>query len=336
MPALHIDPWDPGYGMGFDASDVDEAPQPVQPHVETTDWTTPIAPGPPQDEGPVMFIDGVRRIEARLIASEAGARAPGLIGSFAVGAVRVDGRATFGAHVVERVVVLGAGMRAEPLTVRCGGSMLQFTSVSEAGADPDGPLMKMQQLLRKAEGSLARTLAEEEGTLILADGPLTFSDPTAAPVVGVVKRFHQHYLQPPESALVPQLSAGERTPLFTVGEDGSGVQRYAWYVRLVALRAPWHDHAGVMRCEVGSGVGLEAARGLADRVATLLPRFAGRPSDPRAPQNLAPVGGLETRLRHMLGDARLIRRALTTHLMATHLMAANLMATDVMEATRGS
>jgi hypothetical protein len=52
------------------------------------------------------------------------------------------------------------------------------------------------------------------------------------------------------------------------------------------------------------------ARAIADRVTALLPGFAGRASDPRTPQNLVPVAGLETWLRHRIGDSRLIRRAL--------------------------
>ncbi len=316
MLALRIDPWDPGYGMGFDAAEVDEVPQPVSPYVETEDWSAPLTPAAGSaDGGPVVFIDGVRRIEARLVATDGDVRAPGLFGAYAVGAVSVNGRATFAAQEIERVVVVGAGMRPADVSVQVGRMPVPFRSVSEAGVDPDAPLVRLQQLLRQAEGRLARTLAQTDGTLVLADGPLTFSDPTTAPVVGVVKRFHQHYLAPGEAGLVPQLGPGERTPLFLVGEEGSGVQRYAWYVRLVPMRPAWHDHAGVMRCEVGTAVGLDTARSLADRVTALLPRFAGRPSDPRAPQNLAPVGGLETRLRHRMGDSRLIRRAIMTHLM---------------------
>ena len=87
------------------------------------------------------------------------------------------------------------------------------------------------------------------------------------------------------------------------------LERYAWYSRLVPLRSPWHDHAGVVRCEVPAGIGIDAAVALADSVAALLPRFAGRPTDPRAPQNLAPVGGLETWLRHRMGHAGIVRRA---------------------------
>ncbi len=54
---------------------------------------------------------------------------------------------------------------------------------------------------------------------------------------------------------------------------------------------------------------MSVARHLADRLTAALPSFAGRASDPRAPQNLAPIGALEGRLRHRMGDARFIRRA---------------------------
>jgi hypothetical protein len=55
---------------------------------------------------------------------------------------------------------------------------------------------------------------------------------------------------------------------------------------------------------------LEAIR-LADSSTKTLPRLASASyKDPRAPQNLLPIGGLERRLRALLGDARLLHRAL--------------------------
>ena len=43
----------------------------------------------------------------------------------------------------------------------------------------------------------------------------------------------------------------------------------------------------------------------------LLPAFASEAhKDARAPQNLYPIGGLERELRHRLGDAELLYRAL--------------------------
>jgi len=50
---------------------------------------------------------------------------------------------------------------------------------------------------------------------------------------------------------------------------------------------------------------------LADLSAVTLPRFASAPyKDPRAPQNLVPIAGLERRLRALLGDGRLLHRTL--------------------------
>jgi hypothetical protein len=165
--------------------------------------------------------------------------------------------------------------------------------------------------VQHAEASLAaRTAAEGEG-LVLTDGRLGFLDPTASPVVGVVKRFVKRYLEPEHDDLLPRLGSGERTPLFGLVYEGQPLERYAWYTRLVRSRSAWHDHAGLVRCEVRAGVGLAEARSLADRVSALLPAFAGRPSDPRYPQNLAPVGGLEAWLQHRMGHRGLIRRALT-------------------------
>jgi hypothetical protein len=43
----------------------------------------------------------------------------------------------------------------------------------------------------------------------------------------------------------------------------------------------------------------------------LLPKLSSAPhKDPRAPQNLVPIGGLERELRRRLGDQQLLYRAL--------------------------
>jgi hypothetical protein len=69
--------------------------------------------------------------------------------------------------------------------------------------------------------------------------------------------------------------------------------------------------------EVRTGVGLETAVELANLSASCLPAFAGDSArDPRAPQNLLPIGALEQELRHRLGDAIAIRRAIERVLFA--------------------
>jgi hypothetical protein len=185
-----------------------------------------------------------------------------------------------------------------------------YRAVTDPGGEPDDPLHRLQKEMQTAESQLAIEAAAEDGELVLADGRWTSQQPTASPVVGVVKRWSRAYLVPEQEALVSRLAAGERTPLFGLAKPDEPLGRFAWYARLCAVRPEWHDHAGVVRCEVRVGVGLQQARALADRVTALLPRFAGRITDPRYPQNLAPIGALETYLQHRMGHRGLVRRAL--------------------------
>lgn len=298
--------------MGFEVR-FEETPASADPSIETDDWSEPVAPGR-VDAGTTWFVDGVRRVELRVIADEDGRRAPGLFGSWAVGSVRCDGRAAFAEHEVGRSVVLAGGFRADAIEVPAARDMLRYEPASEPAADPDAPLFGLQKRMQQAESRLAARIAGRGEGLVLVDGRLGFLDPTASPVVGVVKRFVRAYLDAAHDALLARLAPGERTPLFGLVYEGQPLERYAWYARLVPSRAAWHDHAGLVRCEVRAGVGVDEARSLADRVTAMLPAFAGRPSDPRYPQNLVPVSGLEGRLQHRMGHRGLIRRALTAWL----------------------
>jgi hypothetical protein len=142
--------------------------------------------------------------------------------------------------------------------------------------------------------------------LLVVDGPLRGRQhlPRA---LGYVKTHRVEYLPAALTAVVTALRAGQRTPVFRVGTSW---HRYAWYLRLPCPPgAPW---AGIVRLECAAELPVSAAVALADRSAVTLPRFASTPyKDPRAPQNLVPIAGLERRLRAMLGDARLLYRTLT-------------------------
>ena len=307
MVSLRADPWTPAYGMGLEAAVTEEPALPVDHSVETGDWSTPISP-PPADPCPLVFIDGVRRVDVRLWAEDEGRQVPGLFGSYAVGSVLCGDQATYGEERLARALVLGGGMRVEPQVVPTGKGPMRFEAGSAPGTDVLAPLAELQELMRAAESRLAAALARTHGSVVLADGPLSFLAPTEATVVGVVKRMVRPYLEAEPGALLPRLRTGDRTPLFALGNEPNA--RFAWYQRLAEVRPPWHDHAGIVRCEVRVGVGLEEARRVADRVASILPAFCGRPSDPRAPQNLAPVAALESRLRHRMGHPAFVRRAL--------------------------
>jgi hypothetical protein len=69
-----------------------------------------------------------------------------------------------------------------------------------------------------------------------------------------------------------------------------------------------------VRLETSAALDLARVTALADLSARYVPRFASdRTRDTRAPQNLYPIGGLEARLRHLLGDPMLLRRAIEEH-----------------------
>ncbi|MFN2594872.1 MAG: DNA double-strand break repair nuclease NurA [Actinomycetota bacterium] len=314
MVQLRADPWRPDFGMGAEVGFEEEMTQAVvDPGVETLDWSRAVAP-PPCDHQPVVFVDGVMRTELRVMAAEGDRRAWGLLGSFAAGGVRCDGAANFVAEdePIGRALLLGGRVEGVPVSIDIGRSTLVYRAVGVTDDSPTGLRRSLQRLMLAEEQRLAAKLAHD--TLVFADGPLHLDASAGkAPVVGVVKRMVSAYLTGEHADLLPKLRPGERTPLFALGNGA--VDRFAWYLRLIPQDRGWHELAGLVRCEVRMEIGLGKAAQIADEVACHLPSYAGRPGvDPRAPQNLTPVGALEGRLKHRLGSSTVIGRALLTRL----------------------
>jgi hypothetical protein len=184
---------------------------------------------------------------------------------------------------------------------------LTYVPLSVSSSEPDAPLKAILEQMRLKEERLARELANAEGTLVIADGPLTFADPAKGRVVGYIKRAFRLYLPPEKLQLLSDLPAGSRTPIFNL--RSSRFRRYSWFVRLAAPRVPESDLSGIVRLETADSVGVKEASTLADLTAQTLTRFVpNRSRDPRSPQNLLPIGALENQLRHQLGHPALIRR----------------------------
>jgi hypothetical protein len=304
---IRLDPWDVDYGAELQL-EPDEVPaEDVALDVELPPgaWK-PLTP-PPIGVPRLVFVDGVRRIEARLVVRHGDRVAHGAFGSFAVGSVLVaDGGAACDEVRVDRVVATGSG-EAIPTPVRVD-PVLTYRPVSTAEPSPDGPLRKIQEEMRIAEERLARDLAAREPGLVVVDGPLTFGEPGGGAAVGYIKRLFRLYLPPENLALLASLPPGARTPLFGL-RSTRRFARYSWFLRLARPQAADSDLAGIVRLEVSESVGQEGAQRLADATAGALPAFApARARDPRAPQNLLPIGALEAQLRRRLGDARLARR----------------------------
>ena len=296
---LSVQVVDPRFGAPIDLGEHESAA--VELDVEGGPWG-------PRDAvsatpGPIVFIDGAQRVEAWLTVSEPGRAEPISAVCFAVAAGAVEtvpaGRATITAAQVHRGVVTGGDRVLELASV--GG--FAWAAATGPAREPMGMQRRIGQLRQQIEHSLAEELAAAD-RLVVLDGRLSFVRDAKGPVVGAVKSHQQTYLPEAEMACVQTLGVGQRTPLFAIGAD-----RLSWYQRLPGVgEEGW---AGILRGEVARSVGVARAVELADRAASELPRFAGRAHrDPRAPQNLAPIGGLEARLKHRMGDRRLAVRAI--------------------------
>lgn len=304
--SLRLDPWGAEYEGMVQFGEEDEV-VPVDIRIESAAWAAirpPAAPPPRR----IAFVDGVRRIEHRLLIGDGERTVFGLLGSFGVGAVLVDDAARVGHETIGRVAVAGGGLALDPFLAPVDGrGSLLFEPRTEPENTPVAPVDGLQKAMRHTEAGLAERLSGEMDVVFL-DGPLTFLTAAAGgSVVGFVKRLLRNYLDPSAQALLPRLEVGERTPLFLIpGRE----PRYSWYVRIARGRPIESALTGVARLEARAGRGLDEARALADLSAREMRRFASDATrDPRAPQNLYPIGGLEARLKHLLGDASVVRRA---------------------------
>jgi len=254
----------------------------------------------------------VRRIEHRLLIGDGARTVFGLLGSFGVGAVLVDGVARVAHETIGRVAVAGGGVKLDPFAAPVDGrGSLLFEPRSEPENTPVAPVEGLQKAMRHTEAGLAERLSAEVNVVFL-DGPLTFLTAAGGSVVGFVKRLLRNYLDPSAHALLPRLEVGARTPLFLIP---GRAPRYSWYVRIARGRPIESALTGVVRLEARAARGLDEAQALADLSAREMPRFASDATrDARAPQNLYPIGGLEARLKHLLGDAAVVRRAVEAKL----------------------
>jgi hypothetical protein len=308
---VRLDPWEAEYSgeLPVDGG----TPEPVEDvdiSIEQDSGTwRPIAPVAGRLPDNIIFIDGVRRVEARLVVRRGERLIHGVLGSFGVGAVRVfDGRASCALEEIGRIAALGSG-ECLPLPLDLGQAV-SYGPASTPRDDADGPPLVIFEAMRAAEATLARACASESSTLVIADGPLTIGEASRGQALGFVKRLFKLYVGNGQVRVLADLPRGARSPLFHI-RAGGRFGRFSWYVRLAPRLPIDGDLTGLARLEVAEVVGFETARSLADAVTVLLPRFVpSRGRDPRAPQNLLPIGALEARLRHRLGDMRLIRRRL--------------------------
>src|SRR2546422_2666752 len=190
---VRLDPWDVDYGteLPVEAEDVPTEAVVLDVEVPAGEWKPVI---PPRIVWPrLVFVDGVRRIEARLVVRRADRVAHGLSGCSPAGAVVVsDGVAECGEVNLDRLIATGSGEAIPaPIVV---DPVLTCRPVSTADPAPDGPLRKIQEEMRAAEERFARSIASRERALTVVDGPLTFEEPAHGSAVGNIKRLFRLYI----------------------------------------------------------------------------------------------------------------------------------------------
>ncbi len=293
-----IEPWAPEYGVASGAEMEDTtSPPSLDIEVAAADWA-PVSPGGASASS-VLFVDGVRRVDANVWITQAGGTAAlGICASYAAGAVRADGSADLVDAVVERGLFTSANEAEDIVTRRSCYSVR-----AAAGESPEALWLAMQQRMGELEGAI---VARHEGAdLVVADGPLRAGRHVPSSV-GYIKTHHVHYLPPAVRPILGSLGTGQRTPVFLSTTSWS---RYMWYLRLPGPAG--HPLASIVRLEAPADQSPASAIELANLVSMSLPRFASQGhKDPRAPQNLYPIAGLERELRRRLGDQALLYRDL--------------------------
>ena len=309
--SFSVDPWDPSYGVAFgeemtgDPLHESTAELNLDLEVPADRWQPMAADDSEPVPSTILFLDGVRRIDARVWLHAGDAQpAPGIAASYAAGLVCLNGTARISDVTVERGL-FSAVAEAGDVESRHA----RYVARKAAGPGMDRLSLALQQHLSETEIQLAlrfRAAHLDAGDLLFTDGPLrgrSHLDRT----IGYVKSHHTTYLPPAQAVVVGALRPGQRTPAFTMGTSW---RRNSWYLRLPGqpAAAPW---AGVVRLECSADLPLPEVRRLAGLSALLLPPLASSPhKDPRAPQNLVPIGGLERELRRRLGDQQLLFRSL--------------------------
>jgi hypothetical protein len=300
---LVVDPWDPSY-LSPDTDSLESSRPEVIVDTEYPAGAWAPVPGRADDApSEVVVVDGVRRIEARVWVDDGGPPVVGVCASWAAGAVRcARGLAELVTAEVARGLVAPAPGPLPRLRTAVGEFV--FHPAPAAGAEAASIVVQDRMAELEALVSAAAVQAASPGALVVLDGPLR--DRVWLPgAMGLVKTHRVAYLERAQADVLARLTPGRRTPVFTIV---GRMPRHSWYVRLPG--PPGGPMAGVVRIECAAGEPADAVA-LADRSVDALGRLASVPhKDPRAPQNLTPIAGLERLLRHRLGDPRLVRRAL--------------------------
>lgn len=228
-----VDGWDPGYGSTFDVDDeLTATAADVDLEVERAvpDWAPIGLRVPPATPSRVLFVDGVRRIEARawiddppdLLAGggRASTASEAICASYAAGVVCCTGTRAHLERSQARRGLFSVAAHAESIRTSAGTYDAHHAERRPHQTMAAALSRALQNQLAGIElqvAAAARTAAPDIDDLLVVDGPL--SGRTALPrAIGYIKSHHSAYLPPDLHAGVGRLGTGERTPVFRIGD----------------------------------------------------------------------------------------------------------------------
>ena len=327
---IRLEPWSIGYDAPVSIIP-EEIPNGDNIHTEVEvsngEWQPIRAAIAPELPNQILFIDGRLRLDARFLGRSDDEILYGAFATIAVGAVLVDrtiSRAKCIATEVKRIIALGGGLTAPPTVIPCPvsgrGDLKYDYCLTSSNNEPDTPSQIVQSAMLDEELRMANELSLnkeliKENTLIVRDGPLLYRVyQTPYVTIGYVKTMGKAYLSGANAQILRSLKVGERTPIFRISKANHS--NLSWYLRsgssdLNYKRLGYHELHGIIRIDLDGGIPIDRAQAIADQSTYLIPQYASHPTrDPRAPQNLTPVGALEKELGRRMGSRELISRRL--------------------------
>ena len=311
---IALDPWGSDYASQlavlYEVDTEDTSVQALDEEIEERRWA-PVTPRTAAVPEVTEVVDGVIRSDASAMVIEEERRALALFGSYATH------------DQVVRLFIAGSNWpEPDNVKVPVGNDLsLCYQGLSSKADSYDKLREELISEMRQSEAQVAEALSAPD-SLILADGNLKFFS-GASSVVGVIKTIHRMYLDPKRAAILERLQPGERTPLFRIvsgrksnGRQSDGYNVLTCYLRLAQPQLIELPFAGLVRLEVNAALDKKAVPLLEQAAVKVFALASHAPKDPRAPQNLIPVGGLERQLRRKLGDPQLILRRIKQKLQA--------------------
>ena len=267
-----------------------------------------------QPPATVLFVDGVRRVDAQVWVDEGdGTRRTGplrlLRGGHRV-LLRARRRAPGGVRGAAQPRHRRAATPRRSSPGRAPTTSSPRRSAPERRCPPSCCRPRLQARPGQGRDRGGRVGAREEARgrddLLVLDGQLQGPHPLPR-AIGFVKSHDTTYLDGTLGAVVGGLAAGERTPVFRIERPFPVLQ----LVPAVARAGRRRRGRGSRGSSAVATSTASAAVALADLAQVTLVRYASAEyKDARAPQNLYPIAGLERELRRRLGEPALLYRAL--------------------------